>query len=102
MAFVVAKDFDSDPIELAAGAFKIQVLDDVPVAISDIDSVSVDVQPIATGNVVTGNYAGATPNDINPDDGVADQIGADGFGSLTGLALRPITSTAYTASFQSM
>ena len=77
-------DFDGDATSTVSPvALQIEFQDDGIIAKADIDSVTEDIQPVATGNVLTGNYVGATPNDTNTDDGVADKLGTDGLGSLT-------------------
>ena len=53
---------------------KIAIIDDVPIANNESDSVTEDSGLAATGNVVTGIDAGG---DSNATDGVADNIGAD-------------------------
>ncbi|MDZ4325156.1 MAG: VCBS domain-containing protein, partial [Pseudomonas sp.] len=76
-------DWDGDTITTVSPvALQIEFQDDGIAALADIDSVVEDTQPVATGNVITSSYAGVTPNDANTDDGVADQIGTDGFGSI--------------------
>ena len=57
----------------------IDIVDDVPLARDDADSVGEDAALVATGNVVTAVDGG---NDANATDGVADTLGADGFGSI--------------------
>src|SRR4029079_7786230 len=53
----------------------IDVIDDVPTAVADIDSVAAGTPGPATGNVLTG---GTDALDSNTTDGVADVPGADG------------------------
>jgi VCBS repeat-containing protein len=62
------------------GFIFIDIIDDIPIASSDVDSVREDGPLLATGNVVTGtDIAGS---DANDSDGVADLAGADGLGSV--------------------
>ena len=84
----------SDPIALtltdegngtATGTLRVQIIDDVPLAIADTDSVSEDGPLVATGNVLTGTDI-ASGNDSNRSDGVADIPGADTPAIVTGLA----------------
>ena len=51
------------------------IIDDVPTAVADIDSVAAGTPGPATGNVLTG---GTDAIDSNTTDGVADVQGADG------------------------
>ncbi|MBV7266499.1 DUF5801 repeats-in-toxin domain-containing protein [Erythrobacter ani] len=67
-------DFSEDTLEIA-------IVDDVPTAIADMDSVTEDGPLIADGNVLTGS--GGT--DGNTSDGVTDVEGADG-ATVTGVA----------------
>jgi VCBS repeat-containing protein len=77
---VVGRDIDGDT---AAGHIKIQIDDDSPKAISDVDSVSpgqTEGKPnFVSGNVITGISAffGNDANDANDADGVPDAPGAD-------------------------
>src|SRR5205085_1785860 len=64
------------------GTITINVIDDVPTAVSDTDSVKEDGPLVADGNVLTGS-GGA---DVNVTDGVADTQGADG-ATVTGIKL---------------
>ncbi|SBV34979.1 protein of unknown function [uncultured Sphingopyxis sp.] len=68
---VQATDTDGDP---ATGVVTVQVIDDIPAANPDVDSVTEDGALIADGNVLTGNGGG----DANATDGAADTQGADG------------------------
>ncbi|PKP86354.1 MAG: hypothetical protein CVT78_13830 [Alphaproteobacteria bacterium HGW-Alphaproteobacteria-17] len=68
---VVVTDLDGD---VAAGDLNIRIIDDVPTARNDIDSVTEDGPLVADGNVLTGAGGG----DANATDGVADTPGADG------------------------
>jgi T1SS-143 domain-containing protein len=78
---VTGFDSDGDPV---SQTFTINVLDDVPVAVADTDSVTEGVGNLATGNVVTG---GTDAGDANSTDGVADTAGSDGFnGAVVGVA----------------
>ncbi|WLA62321.1 DUF5801 repeats-in-toxin domain-containing protein [Bradyrhizobium diazoefficiens] len=67
---VTDKDGDHDDKTLT-----ISIVDDVPTAVADTDSVTEDGPLVATGNVLTG---GADLLDANTTDGVADTQGADG------------------------
>jgi VCBS repeat-containing protein len=69
---VVATDTDGDT---TTGTVNINVQDDVPTAVADIDSVAAGTPGPATGNVLTG---GTDALDSNTTDGVADVPGADG------------------------
>ena len=68
---VQATDTDGD---VATGVVTVQVVDDIPTARADVDSVTEDGATIANGNVLTG----VGGNDANNTDGVADTRGADG------------------------
>ncbi|QCB53349.1 tandem-95 repeat protein [Sphingopyxis sp. PAMC25046] len=68
---VQATDTDGDP---ATGVVTVQVIDDIPAANPDVDSVTEDGALIADGNVLTGSGGG----DANATDGAADTQGADG------------------------
>ena len=57
------------------------IIDDVPTAVADIDSVAAGTPGPATGNVLTG---GTDALDSNTTDGVADVQGADGRGCIGG------------------
>jgi len=73
----VVTDSDGDT---ATDTLVIDIVDDVPTARADVDSVTEDGAPIADGNVLVGS--GGT--DANATDGVADTRGADG-ATVTGL-----------------
>ncbi|MEZ5681362.1 MAG: Ig-like domain-containing protein [Erythrobacter sp.] len=75
---VVVTDQDGD---FTAGTLQIDIVDDVPTASPDSDSVTEDGPLTADGNLLTGS-GGA---DTNTTDGVADVTGADG-ASVTGVA----------------
>ncbi len=68
---VQATDTDGDP---ATGVVTVQVIDDIPAANPDVDSVTEDGALIADGNVLTGSGG----IDANATDGAADTQGADG------------------------
>ena len=68
---IIVSDVDGDS---APGTLTIDIVDDVPSARPDVDSVAEDGPLIADGNVITGS--GGT--DANSSDGVADTQGADG------------------------
>ena len=59
------------------------IIDDVPTAVADIDSVVAGTPGPATGNVLTG---GTDALDTNTTDGVADVQGADGAVVVSGVA----------------
>ncbi|TAL02930.1 MAG: hypothetical protein EPO03_11810, partial [Porticoccaceae bacterium] len=59
----------------------IRAIDDVPTAYADTDSILAGGFGPADGNVVTGSGG----SDANATDGVADTLGADGFGSISWL-----------------
>jgi VCBS repeat-containing protein len=72
------------------GTVTIDIVDDVPTARADSDSVSEDGPLVADGNVLTGAGGG----DANMTDGVADTRGADGAsvtGVVTGTSLTPVS-----------
>ncbi len=64
------------------GTITINVIDDVPTAHNDTDSVKEDGPLVADGNVLTGSGG----SDANATDGVADTQGADG-ATVTGVKL---------------
>ena len=72
----------------------IEIVDDVPSAVNDVDAVTEDGPTVATGNVVTA-VDGGLGTDANGSDGVADTRGADGFGSIawTGVAGSTVAGT---------
>ena len=70
---VVATDTDGDT---TTGTVNINVQDDVPTAVADIDSVAAGTPGPATGNVLTA--VDGVGGDTNATDGVADVQGADG------------------------
>ncbi|WP_340589135.1 beta strand repeat-containing protein, partial [Erythrobacter alti] len=78
-------DFSTDILEIA-------IIDDVPAAKPDSDSVTEDGPTIASGNVITGVDI-AIP-DANATDGVADVQGADGAvvtGVVAGTSAGPVS-----------
>ena len=75
---VVVTDQDGDA---TASTLVIDIIDDVPTARADVDSVTEDGPTVADGNVITG----ANVADVNNTDGVADTQGADGV-SLTAFS----------------
>jgi VCBS repeat-containing protein len=75
---VVVTDQDGDA---TASTLVIDIIDDVPSARADVDSVTEDGPTVADGNVITG----ANVADVNNTDGVADTQGADGV-SLTAFS----------------
>ena len=69
----------------ATSTVSISIIDDVPTAVADIDSVVEGVGDLATGNVVTA--VDVVGGDANGTDGVADVSGVDGFnGPVVGVA----------------
>ncbi|WP_120077068.1 beta strand repeat-containing protein, partial [Aurantiacibacter odishensis] len=70
---VVVTDQDGD---FSDGTLSIAILDDVPTANPDVDSVTEDGPLSATGNVITATDP--APGDANATDGVEDVTGADG------------------------
>jgi T1SS-143 domain-containing protein len=87
---VVVTDTDGSD---ANASLDVRIIDDVPVANADTDSVTEDGPLVADGNVLTGS--GGT--DANTDDGVGDVFGADGaavsavaFGATTGTLGSPL------------
>ena len=60
---------DADGDNAPAGNLVIAIIDDVPTAVADIDSVVAGTPGPATGNVLTG---GTDAIDANTTDGVAD------------------------------
>ncbi|MCC2655564.1 MAG: hypothetical protein K0Q76_672 [Panacagrimonas sp.] len=65
-------------VSSAPAQIVIEIIDDVPIARDDADSVS-EATLVADGNVVTGSGGG----DANGSDGTADTAGADGVGGVT-------------------
>jgi VCBS repeat-containing protein len=78
-ATVKDKDGDGAPVTANIGK-NLQFKDDGPVANNDVDSVTEGLT--ATGNVLTG---GTDAGDANTTDGVADNAGADGKATITGI-----------------
>jgi VCBS repeat-containing protein len=72
---------DADPVnpDVANSTLSIRIVDDVPTARDDTDSVTEGLNNVADGNV----FVGGSGTDVNATDGVADTIGADGPGSVT-------------------
>uniref|UniRef100_UPI002FC9DBCE beta strand repeat-containing protein n=1 Tax=Sphingopyxis sp. TaxID=1908224 RepID=UPI002FC9DBCE len=87
---VVVTDLDGD---VASGPLNIRIIDDVPTAVSDVDSVTEDGPLTADGNVLTALGGG----DANATDGVADTQGADGatVTAVTGGTVGAAFATAY-------
>ncbi|SNT12600.1 VCBS repeat-containing protein [Sphingopyxis indica] len=75
---IVVTDLDGD---MASDVLDITIVDDVPTAFDDADSVTEDGPLVADGNVLTGTGG----SDANATDGVADTQGADG-ASVTAVA----------------
>ena len=69
--------------DTATGTILVDIIDDVPTAVADIDSVVAGTPGPATGNVLTG---GTDALDSNTTDGVADVQGADGAVVVGGAA----------------
>ena len=87
---IVVTDLDGDT---ATDTLDITIVDDVPTARADADSVSEDGPLIADGNVLTGTGG----SDANATDGVADTPGADGatVTAVTGGTVGEAFTTAY-------
>jgi T1SS-143 domain-containing protein len=83
---MVVTDVDGDT---APGTLTINIIDDVPTARPDVDSVKEDGPIVADGNVMTAT-GGA---DANSTDGVADTQGADG-ATVTGVAVGSVGSAS--------
>ncbi|MDX8463067.1 Ig-like domain-containing protein, partial [Mesorhizobium humile] len=69
---ITVTDSDGDT---ASTTFAVAIIDDVPTAVADVDSVAAGQLGPATGNVLLG---GTDAGDTNTTDGVADVQGADG------------------------
>ncbi len=80
---VVIVDNDGDS---ATARLTVSIIDDVPTANPDVDSVTEDGPTVANGNVLTG-VGGA---DANTTDGVADVQGADG-ATVTAVSFAPVS-----------
>uniref|UniRef100_UPI0004777FA0 hypothetical protein n=1 Tax=Brachymonas chironomi TaxID=491919 RepID=UPI0004777FA0 len=80
---VVLTDNDGDK---ADATLSVQIVDDVPTAVDDVDSVAAGQTTAATGNVLTG--VDAAGGDTNTTDGAKDTAGADGVTvtAVTGVA----------------
>ncbi|WP_143736662.1 beta strand repeat-containing protein, partial [Erythrobacter dokdonensis] len=76
----------------ATASLDVRIIDDVPTANADADSVTEDGPLVADGNVLTGTGG----SDANTTDGVADLRGADG-ASVTAVAFGATTGTVGTA-----
>ncbi|RWE29669.1 MAG: hypothetical protein EOS78_29600, partial [Mesorhizobium sp.] len=76
---ITVTDVDGDT---ASTTFAVAIIDDVPTAVADTDSVSAGQFGPATGNVLVG---GTDAVDANTTDGVADVQGADG-ATVAGVA----------------
>ncbi|WP_292455097.1 VCBS domain-containing protein, partial [Mesorhizobium sp.] len=76
---ITVTDSDGDT---ASTTFAVAIIDDVPTAIADTDSVAAGQFGPATGNVLVG---GTDAADTNTTDGVADTQGADG-ATVVGVA----------------
>uniref|UniRef100_UPI000F77086C beta strand repeat-containing protein n=1 Tax=Kiloniella majae TaxID=1938558 RepID=UPI000F77086C len=83
---VVVTDNDGDS---ASDTLSVRIVDDVPTAVDDVDSVTEDGPLVADGNVITG----AGGSDANATDGVADTAGADG---ITSIAWSGVSGTTVT------
>ncbi|WJI38941.1 type I secretion C-terminal target domain-containing protein [Mesorhizobium opportunistum] len=69
---ITVTDIDGDT---ASTTFAVAIVDDVPTAVADTDSIAAGQFGPATGNVLVG---GTDAGDVNTTDGVADTQGADG------------------------
>ncbi|WP_292249370.1 VCBS domain-containing protein, partial [Mesorhizobium sp.] len=76
---ITVTDVDGDT---ASTTFAVAIIDDVPTAVADTDSIAAGQFGPATGNVLTG---GTDAADTNTTDGVADVQGADG-ATVVGVA----------------
>ncbi|WP_284282780.1 beta strand repeat-containing protein, partial [Mesorhizobium amorphae] len=76
---ITVTDVDGDS---ASTTFAVAIIDDVPTAVADIDSIAAGQFDPATGNVLAGGTDGA---DANATDGNADTEGADG-AAVVGVA----------------
>ncbi|RWM26257.1 VCBS domain-containing protein, partial [Mesorhizobium sp.] len=76
---ITVTDSDGDT---ASTTFAVAIIDDVPTAVADTDSVAAGQIGPATGNVLVG---GTDAGDANTTDGVADTQGADG-ATVVGVA----------------
>ncbi len=76
---ITVTDVDGDT---ASTTFAVAIIDDVPTAVADIDSIAAGQFGPATGNVLAGGTDGA---DANATDGNADTKGADG-AAVVGVA----------------
>ncbi|WP_292471160.1 VCBS domain-containing protein, partial [Mesorhizobium sp.] len=76
---ITVTDSDGDT---ASATFAVAIIDDVPTAVADTDSIAAGQFGPATGNVLVGGTDGA---DANTTDGVADTKGADG-ATVVGVA----------------
>ncbi|RUU41810.1 hypothetical protein EOC83_01185 [Mesorhizobium sp. Primo-A] len=83
---ITVTDVDGDS---ASTTFAVAIVDDVPTAVADTDSVTEDGVTVADGNVITAS-GGA---DANVTDGVADVKGADG-ATVTGVEAGTVTSAS--------
>ncbi|MHA6317985.1 DUF5801 repeats-in-toxin domain-containing protein [Altererythrobacter sp. CAU 1778] len=82
---VTVTDQDNDT---TSSSLEVMIVDDVPTARADTDSVTEDSPLVADGNVITGS-GGA---DANTADGVVDTTGADG-ASVTAVSFGAVTGT---------
>ncbi|MER8584009.1 VCBS domain-containing protein, partial [Mesorhizobium sp. M1338] len=76
---ITVTDVDGDT---ASTTFAVAIVDDVPTAVADIDSIAAGQFGPATGNVLVG---GTDAGDGNTTDGIADTQGADG-ATVVGVA----------------
>ncbi|RUZ00504.1 hypothetical protein EN974_09105, partial [Mesorhizobium sp. M7A.F.Ca.CA.001.12.2.1] len=83
---ITVTDVDGDS---ASTTFAVAIVDDVPTAVADTDSVTEDGATVADGNVITAS-GGA---DANVTDGVADVKGADG-ATVTGVEAGTVASAS--------
>ncbi|RUX31687.1 hypothetical protein EOA13_05445, partial [Mesorhizobium sp. M7A.F.Ca.US.011.01.1.1] len=82
-------DSDGNVADDPSASFQIAIVDDVPTAVADTDSVTEDGPTVADGNVITAS--GGT--DANVTDGVADVKGADG-ATVTGVEAGTVASAS--------
>ncbi|WP_353411405.1 beta strand repeat-containing protein, partial [Pseudoteredinibacter isoporae] len=78
---VLISDNDSNAADDISSTLSIAIVDDAPIAQDQSDAVDSSLQ--ATGNVITGQDIPS--GDANNSDGVADQLGADGAGTVVGV-----------------
>ena len=82
--------------QTATGTLSVKIVDDVPMANADTDTVAAAQMTPATGNVLTG--VDATGGDANTTDGVADVPGADGPVTVSAVVATTAGGTEQTVS----